>query len=1085
MIRTISPLKTKVAVTFTLIAIFFSQVSIGQVVINEVSAFKGIVDEFGDESDWIELLNITDEPVDLAGYHLSDNPDNWSKWEVPSVVLQPNERTLILASGEDKPYLAENWQSLILDTDEWRYFPAFYEPPANWNYESFDDQIWSLGNGGFGYGDEDDNTEIINSSVYYLRKTFELASLDDLRYLLFHADYDDGFIAYLNGVEIARSESMLGVTGTFDEYANDLHEAMLYQGLVPEHQLYGVSQIQNLLNEGENVLAVQVHNENANSSDLSGRFFLSLSAEEGSFDLDPAPEWIPDIYSLYHTNFKLSAGEPVILSDTEGNLVDFIDIYPSLSFGMTVGRTEDGLNNICVFETPTPWGSNEGSWCYEGIESAPEISLASGWYSGSQIASFTPTGTDQIIHFSTNGDLPTSSHPIYSSPITLDESTVLSARALSSGNMLPSKSADITCIIDEENYGLPVFSIMTDSLNLWDFNEGIYVSGPNAQEDFPFFGSNFWEPWSKWSRLEFFDGEQQLQAKAEFDLEIHGGWSRAEPQKSFRFDFKSVYTGSLEYPVFSRKPFIEEIGNLNIRNGGQHVSYDKIQDAVSSRIASKTHAHNTSFEPCILYLNGDYWGVYGIREKVDEQYIEDNFGVDEDSVDLLNSSAALAGTASDFVEAYVSLMNTEPQEEGYFNVLDAQFDVQNYIDYFVIETYIQNTDWMGIAWGLNNVKLWRSQQGGKWSYVLYDTDAGFGFFGAEPSDNFLQLARAPLYPSAHSNLFDRNLQNPKFKCDFANRYADLINTIFQPDEFNVELNDLQSLIVNAMPDHVDRWQAPFSVDYWNASIQNIQSYNALRIPSARDHVNGMLGFNGQVSVSLDVLPAGAGTIQISTISPDEYPWQGVYFNGCPVNISVIPNDGYEFNYWEENPFIDEEDQNNDSLLVNIQSASSFIAHFTQCNLEAEVLITAENNELSYASFGIVTFDEITWFMNGVVVGTGTIFEASQTGVYSVTIESGSCTFSSEDFEFIYIGINELGKVSISIWPNPAGEEIRVASPNIDLSGAILEIWSISGQLVLRQARPKNTISVDHLSAGVYQVRLTDGKVSEVVRLVVE
>ncbi|MFT4879241.1 MAG: hypothetical protein ACJAU0_001685 [Flavobacteriales bacterium] len=1074
-----------VAMTLMLIALIFSQDSIAQVIINEVSPFNGTIDEVGDESDWIELLNTANVPVDLTGYHLSDNADNWDKWEIPSVVLQPNERTLILASGEDKHYLAENWQSLILDTDEWRYFPAFFEPPANWKYESFDDQTWSLGNGGFGYGDDDDNTQIISTNVYYLRKTFDLESLDELHYLLFHADYDDGFIAFLNGVEIARSETMLGVEGDFDEYSNGIHEALLYQGLVPDGQLFDTDQIQNLLHEGENILAIQVHNANANSSDFSGRFFLSLSAQEGALDLDPGPEWIPYIYSLYHTNFKLSAGEPVILSDDEGNLVDFIDIDPNLSFGMTMGRTEDGLNNICVFETPTPWETNDGSWCYEGIETPPSVSLASGWYDGQQTATILPTSATQTIHYSTNGDLPTSTHPIYSAPVILVESGVLSARALSTGNKLPSKPADITCIINEENYGLPVFSVITDSLNLWDFNEGIYVSGPNAQENIPYFGSNFWEPWSKWSRLEYFNGAQELQAKAELDLEIHGGWSRSEPQKSFRFDFKSIYTGPLQYPVFSQKPFIEEVGNLNIRNGGQHVLSDKIQDAVFSRVASKTNAHNTSYDPCIVYLNGEYWGIYGIREKVDEEYIEANFGVDEDDVDLLNPWSALAGTTSDFVEAYVSLTSAEPQDDGYYDVLDAEFALQNYIDYFVIQTYIQNLDWMGIAWGLNNVKLWRSQQGGKWSYVLYDTDAGFGYFGGDPSDNYLQYARAPLYPNPHSILFDRNLQNSKFKCDFANRYADLINTVFQAAEFNAEVNELQSLIVNAMPDHVDRWQAPFSEEYWDETVQNIKTYNAQRIPSARNHVNANLGFNGQVSVSLDVVPAGAGTIQISTISPDEYPWQGVYFSGCPFNISAVANEGYVFEYWEENPFVDEDDQNNDSLFVNIQFTSQFIAHFTQCNLEAEVSISSSTSTLTFTASGVGEVDEVTWFMNGEVVGTGTTFEASQTGIYSVTLESGLCSYSSDNFDFIYVGLDELGEALISIYPNPAKDQFRVTSKNIDLNNALLEIWSASGQLVLREARPKSTISVAHLNAGVYQVRLTDGKRSEVARLVVE
>ncbi|MGB0422749.1 MAG: CotH kinase family protein, partial [Flavobacteriales bacterium] len=740
---------------------------------------------------------------------------------------------------------------------------------------------------------------------------------------------------------------------------------------------------------------------------------------------------------------------------------------------------------VCVFDTPTPWESNEGSWCYDGIEPAPEVSLESGWYSGSQTATLIPTSATQSIHYSVNGDLPTTSHPYYFAPVQIESSSVLSARAFSTANMLPSKPADITCIIDEENHGLPVFSVITDSLNLWDFNEGIYVSGPNAQENFPFFDSNFWQPWSKWSRLEYFDGEQELRAKAEFDLEIHGGWSRAEPQKSFRFDFKSIYTGSLNYPVLSRKPYIEEHGNLNIRNGGQRLDYDKIQDAIFSRVASKTHVHNSSYDPCLVYLNGAYWGVYGIREKIDEQYLEDNFDVDENQVDLLNSWSVLAGTRSDFDQAYSALMNTSPDGESYYDLLDSEFELQNYIDYFAFETYIQNQDWMGIAWGLNNTKLWRSQQNGKWSYVMYDTDLAFGLFGGQPDDNYLQYARTPIAPSQHSMLFDRNLENEKFKCDFANRYADLVNTVFQSSEFNEEVDDLQALIADAMPDHIERWQTPFSLGYWNNTVQQIKTYNALRVPTAREHVNNTLGFDGQVQVTLNVVPAGAGSVQISTVTPDEYPWQGVYFNGCPVNISVMANEGYDFDHWEDNAFIAEGEEINDSLLVNIQTTASFIAHFSQCNLDAEVLVSAEVNELSYSADGIELVEEVTWFLNGVEVGNGETFEALQSGIYSVLISSGNCTFNSNELIFSHVGISEQEEASLSVWPNPASNEIRITSPNMDLNSAILEIWSSSGQLVHRQARPKSSVSIAHLSAGVYQVKLSDGKVREVLMLVVE
>ena len=132
----------------------------------------------------------------------------------------------------------------------------------------------------------------------------------------------------------------------------------------------------------------------------------------------------------------------------------------------------------------------------------------------------------------------------------------------------------------KKTMNLPVFSIITNHDNLWNWYNGIYVSGPNAGTNYPFFGSNFWQPWSKKSRLEFFDSSKTKQFEADFDLEIHGGWSRAEPQKSFRIDTKSIYTGDIDYTLIKKKPEITSYNNFNLRNGGQHTWSDRIQDAI-------------------------------------------------------------------------------------------------------------------------------------------------------------------------------------------------------------------------------------------------------------------------------------------------------------------------------------------------------------------------------------------------------------------------------------------------------------------------------------------------------------------------
>ena len=127
-------------------------------------------------------------------------------------------------------------------------------------------------------------------------------------------------------------------------------------------------------------------------------------------------------------------------------------------------------------------------------------------------------------------------------------------------------------------------------------------------------------------------------------LEIHGGWSRAEAQKGFRVDFKNQYDGALDYPLFGAKPELGEINNFNLRNGGQHVWSYKFQDAFLAKVMKETHIDYEEWQPCMLFINGQPWGLYEIREKADEHFVESNYGVDNNNVDFLNAWGALNGS---------------------------------------------------------------------------------------------------------------------------------------------------------------------------------------------------------------------------------------------------------------------------------------------------------------------------------------------------------------------------------------------------------------------------------------------------------
>ncbi|MEC8458024.1 MAG: CotH kinase family protein [Bacteroidota bacterium] len=995
-----------------------------QIAINEFNCVRGYTDEFGDDLYWIEIHNFSNDSVLLSQYYLSDNPDNLDKWQFPNNYLGSKEIFTICASGRENMRLPNHWESLVIAEDIWKYWLGSAPPTSNWdnwNTLAFNDQNWDSGQGGIGYGDNDDNTIINVTPSLYLRKEFQITDVNNITQLLFHADYDDGFIAYLNGIEIMRSANFNSINPGYAELTNANHEAVLYNGGIPESKFFNSDEVTELLVSGNNILAVQVHNASATSSDMSGNFFLSAGIASTTFKYQPLPSWIIPPTINAHASFKLSHGETIIISDTSKNILDSISIPENITNSISYGRIPDGLGSWCYFNSPSPNILNDQNFCFSSITQEPTTDFFSGWYPYPFHVNIS-TAPNTTTYYTTNGDIPDTDDLEVNGQIYINSSTVLSLKSFSnSGQEIPSRVVDRTYIINEENHNLPVFSIITDEDNLWDWNTGIYVSGPNAGTSYPFFGSNFWEPWSRKSRMEFFDGSKTKRFGAEFDLEIHGGWSRAQPQKSFRIDAKSTYTGDIEYALISKKPHITQYNNFNLRNGGQHNYSSRIQDALISRLAKNTHIDRMGYEPCIVYLNGEYWGLYGIREKIDEHYVESNHGIDNKKVDLLNKDGVLAGSADHFSESYYLIMSANPNNNSFIEIFKSRFDINNYIDYFIFQTYIQNQDWLGIAWGLNNIKLWRPDSlGGKWRYVLYDTDGAFGHFGQNTFANYLYLARNPSVTNAHSQIFNHALYNGEFKCRFTNRYNDLINTTFQTSNFNAVSLELKENMEDAIPDHINRWSSqvgPNSLNQWENAINGISQYNSSRITTARQHINQTLSLQGQRLVNLDAYPAESGSIKVNSIKPN-LPWNGIYHGGCPVDLKATPNKGYIFSHWYSTVAAFS-NLKTDSIQVNLPLNTNFVAHFDTCENVIDVDVLAQNNRLIPSTSEELSIELYSWELNGNVISTDSIIYNPIDGNYTLTIQFDSCEIESN----VYVVEN--GTYNVLLYPNPTIDVLNI------------------------------------------------------------
>lgn len=200
---------------------------------------------------------------------------------------------VILIISSQAAWCQDHWETAIYADDIWRYLIGDHEPSSTWMDPDFDDSSWSNGMGGIGYGDEDDATVIEPVAAVYLRNSFTVESLALLEIGLLHFDYDDGFIAYLNGIEIHRTFNM-GTSGSYVPYDAGTsmdHEAIMYQGQDPEMVIIDRETILSALVEGENVLAIQLQNTSSSSSDLTGLFWLSFGITDDSNLFGEVPEW--------------------------------------------------------------------------------------------------------------------------------------------------------------------------------------------------------------------------------------------------------------------------------------------------------------------------------------------------------------------------------------------------------------------------------------------------------------------------------------------------------------------------------------------------------------------------------------------------------------------------------------------------------------------------------------------------------------------------------------------------------------------------------------------------------------------------
>lgn len=679
--------------------------------------------------------------------------------------------------------------------------------------------------------------------------------------------------------------------------------------------------------------------------------FPDTSIQQGGFIL----VWASDkdrsaVGSELHTNFGVSAdGEKLFLTHSDGTLLDQSperELNPDIS----IGRKPDGTGEWILFDVPTPGAANTTEGIDKPLEE-PVLSQTPGFYTSAFDLEITHSREDVTIYYTLDGSTPTEQSAIYDGPITISDrsdelnfwstiptnflngwrafrepddlvpkGTVLRVKAVKEG-FRPSQSTYSFFVFrgGKDKHNFPVISITTDSLNFFGHNKGIYVPGEYYEEGLDHTG-NYYESGENWERessFEFFDENGELQISQTVGARIHGGFTRRFAQKSLRIYARDEYgAGNINYEIFPDLEY-DEYERLILRNSGNDWGETMFREAAAHEIVSHFNMDTQAYQPSVVYINGEYWGIHNIRERFDDNYLERVYNVDGNNIDYLSGWRHIEyGSNQQYIGMVDFIDSQDLSVQANMDSVKTMMDIDNYLDYYTAEIYFTNTDWP-----YGNIEFWRLKvpydrnappgHDGRWRWLFYDVDVSFGF-GKLPSFNMLQYVTQPqIYDGLEwPNLIIRNLlENESFKHDFINRMADHLNTSFQTSRVRDIINGFQGQLRDEMPQHIERWHFPTDMDNWRDFVVRMNNFARKRPDFMRENILSHFGLESTAKITVDVENTDQGKIIVNSllispktpgISNDAYPWEGTYFSGVPIKISADPEIGYHLSHWMVN-----------------------------------------------------------------------------------------------------------------------------------------------------------------------------------------
>jgi len=584
---------------------------------------------------------------------------------------------------------------------------------------------------------------------------------------------------------------------------------------------------------------------------------------------------------------------------------------------MKKSRTQHSLINNLMLFVVVVWSCAYQARAEGQTHTPPSFSANAGFYQTGLSLTLTSKQEDAIIYYTLDGAPPSTASQVYTAPLAIDTTTVVRAISVELGRR-PSPVRTQTFFIGTES-SLATVSLSTAPAHLWDPKRGIYVLGDSYEEKYPHAGANVWQDWERPVHVEFFEESGERSFDIDAGMKIQGTSSKLYDQKSLAVFFRSAYgVGKLKYSLFPTSS-VREFESFVLRSSGSDWNITLLRDALMTQLVEDTGIDVQNYRPCIVYLNGVYWGIHNIREKVNEHFIASHHPVSPKSIDLLESdSEVIQGDCAHYKSLMRFVGSVNMASDAAFVRVDRAIEIDNFIDYYVAQMYFGNVDWPA-----KNIKFWRDGDArGKWRWILFDTDFGFAKLvevdhdmlayvldpaQAEGQNPQQTRSRNPLWSTL---LVRRLMGNERFEKRFIRRFINHLNTTFRPQRVLEQIESMQAVIAPEIPRHFARWskarvvpympphlpQGPNLVKRWQDNVQVLRDFATQRSDIVRAQLRSHFSLR-DAPIALRVVPAEAGVIRIDGRLAAGALWRGDYFAGLEVRLDAVGRAGYEFDHW--------------------------------------------------------------------------------------------------------------------------------------------------------------------------------------------